>query len=93
MITGNADAEFGNVNGGEVVMVTRGGTNDAPRQLFLLHTGGGLTANSWGNKYSGTPRPGYTQNQFGAAVGGPLSRTSFSSSPTTKGSAITSIWA
>ena len=72
IITGNADAEFGNVNGGEVVMVTRGGSNDLHGNLFLLHTGGGLTANSWGNKYSGTPRLGYTQNQFGAAVGGPI---------------------
>ena len=53
-------------------MVTRGGSNDLHGNLFLLHTGGGLTANSWGNKYSGTPRLGYTQNQFGAAVGGPI---------------------
>src|ERR1035437_1558407 len=32
--TGNADAEFGNVNGGEVVMVTKGGTNNST-EVFL----------------------------------------------------------
>ena len=33
---------------------------------------GGLTANTWGNKNVGEARPEFTQNQFGAAVGGPL---------------------
>lgn len=72
VITGNADAEFGNVNGGEVVMVTKGGTNQYHGSAFVFHQNSGLDANTWSNKYSGTPRAGYNQNQFGAAVGGPI---------------------
>lgn len=72
VITGNADAEYGNVNGGEVVMVTKGGTNQYHGSAFVFHQNSGLDANTWSNKYSGTPRAGYNQNQFGAAVGGPI---------------------
>jgi hypothetical protein len=72
VITGNADAEFGNVNGGEVVMVTKNGTNKLHGSVFEFHEGGGLTANTWANKDVGSPRANYTQNQFGAAVGGPI---------------------
>ena len=72
VITGNADAEFGNVNGGEVVMVTKGGTNQFHGSVFGFHEDGGLTANTWSNKYNNVARSGYAQNQFGAAVGGPI---------------------
>ena len=72
VITGNADAEFGNVNGGEVVMVTKNGTNLFHGSIFEFHQGGGLTANTWANKNTGKSRASYTQNQFGAAVGGPI---------------------
>jgi hypothetical protein len=74
VITGNADAEFGNVNGGEIVMVTKGGTNKFHGSVFEFHEASGLTANTWANKNNVTParRALYTQNQFGAAVGGPI---------------------
>jgi outer membrane receptor protein involved in Fe transport len=74
VITGNADAEFGNVNGGEVVMVTKGGTNKFHGSLFEYHEASGLTANTYANKNNLThvPRQNYTQDQFGGAVGGPI---------------------
>ena len=72
VITGNADAEYGNVNGGEVVMVTKNGTNQFHGSVFEYHEDGGLTANTWANKDVGNARASYTQNQFGAAVGGPI---------------------
>ena len=72
VITGNADAEFGNVNGGEVVMVTKGGTNQFHGSAFAFHQNSGLDANTWSNKYTGLARNGFNQNQFGAAVGGPI---------------------
>jgi hypothetical protein len=72
VITGNADAEFGNVNGGEVVMVTKNGTNQFHGSAFEFHEAGGLTANTWANKNVGNSRANYTQNQFGAAIGGPI---------------------
>ncbi len=74
VITGNADAEFGNVNGGEIVMVTKGGTNKFHGSVFEYHQNSGLTANSWSNKNNATPTPRshYNQNQYGGAVGGPI---------------------
>ena len=74
VITGNADAEFGNVNGGEVVMVTKGGTNEFHGSGFVFHEASGLTANTYSNKDRPiiTPRSNYNQNQFGGAVGGPI---------------------
>jgi hypothetical protein len=73
VITGNADAEFGNVNGGEVVMVTKGGTNQFHGSGFVFHQNSGLDANTWSNKYQGIKQRGsFNQNQFGGAVGGPI---------------------
>ncbi len=72
VITGNADAEYGNVNGGEVVMVTKGGTNQFHGSGFVFHQNSGLDANTWAHKYSGVARSGFNQNQFGGAVGGPI---------------------
>jgi hypothetical protein len=72
VITGNADAEFGNVNGGQVVMVTKGGTNKFHGSIFEFHEGGGFTANTWANNNVGSPKQDFHQNQFGAAVGGPI---------------------
>jgi outer membrane receptor protein involved in Fe transport len=76
VITGNADAEYGNVNGGEVVMVTKGGTNKFRGSVFEYHQASGLQANTYSNKIEGPgffiPRAQFTQNQFGGAVGGPL---------------------
>jgi outer membrane receptor protein involved in Fe transport len=76
VITGNADAEYGNVNGGEVVMVTKGGTNQFHGSLFEYHQASGLQANSYSNKIAGPgnfiQRAHTAQNQFGGAVGGPI---------------------
>jgi hypothetical protein len=76
VITGNADAEYGNVNGGEVVMVTKGGTNKFHGNVFEYHQASGLQANTYANKNEGPgsfiPRTQFTQNQFGGAVGGPI---------------------
>jgi hypothetical protein len=74
VITGNADAEFGNVNGGEIVMVTKGGTNKFHGSVFEFHEASGLQANTWANKNNLNPiaRSTFTQDQFGVAVGGPI---------------------
>ena len=72
VITSNADAEFGNVNGGEVVMVTKSGTSQFHGSGFEVYQSGGLDANTWANKYNGNIKPKYTQNHFGLAVGGPI---------------------
>lgn len=74
VITGNADAEYGNVNGGEVIMVTKGGTNLLHGSLYAFYENQDLTANSWGNNHLVpiVPKLNYHQLQFGATVGGPI---------------------
>jgi hypothetical protein len=74
VITGNADAEFGNVNGGLVMMVTKGGTNQFHGSAFEFHENSGLTANTWANEHHAVPirKTSFNQNQFGGAVGGPI---------------------
>ncbi len=74
IITGNADAEYGNVNGGEVIMVTKGGTNQFHGNVFEYFKNQNLAANSWNNDYNGVAKTKFNQNQFGGAVGGPIFR-------------------
>jgi len=72
VITGNANAEYGNVNGGEVLMVTKGGTNRFHGSLYSYYENQDLTANLWSNNYNHLPKGVFHQNQFGATFGGPV---------------------
>jgi len=72
-ITGNADAEYGDVNGGEFVMVTKGGTNQYHGSTYWYYENQYLTANLWSNKNHPVPiaKGIFHQSQFGATFGGP----------------------
>ena len=72
IITGNADAEYGNVDGAEILMVTKSGTNRFHGNAFEYFENENLGANSWGNNYTNSPKPKFHQNQFGGQVGGPI---------------------
>ncbi len=74
VISSNANAEFGNVNGGDVVMVTKSGTNKFHGSVFGFLENYTLDANSWTNKDSVdiTPRNPFTQSIFGGTLGGPI---------------------
>src|SRR3984957_7467438 len=72
VISSNANAEFGNVNGGEVVMVTKSGTNSFHGSAFGFLSNDNLNANTWVNDQSGTPKAAYTQTIFGGTIGGPI---------------------
>lgn len=74
IITGNASAEYGNVNGGEVIMVTKGGTNQFHGSLYSYYENQALTANLWSNNYNNIPKGFFHQNQFGATLGGPIAK-------------------
>ncbi len=72
VITGNAEAEYGNVNGGEIIMVTKSGTNKFHGSLYSFYENQSLTANTWNNNYNHLPKGVFHQNQFGATFGGPV---------------------
>jgi hypothetical protein len=75
VITSNATAEFGNVNGGQVVAVTKSGTNQLHGSAFVQLENYNMNANTWANKHTaGAPASltPYTQTYFGGSVGGPI---------------------
>jgi hypothetical protein len=75
VITGNASAEYGNVNGGEVLVVTKSGTNHYHGSAYMYYQDNNMNQdNSWINNYEGLPITPFTQEQFGATIGGPILR-------------------
>jgi Carboxypeptidase regulatory-like domain/TonB-dependent Receptor Plug Domain/TonB dependent receptor len=74
VITGNANAEYGNVNGGEILVVTKGGTNNLHGSLYDLFQNNSMAATSWANSFANLPQTPFTQDQFGATIGGPIKR-------------------
>ncbi len=74
VISANAPAEYGNVNGGDLIAVTKGGTNQFHGSAYYFVENYLLDANSWGNKNHAVivPKSHYTRPIFGATVGGPI---------------------
>ena len=75
-ITANADAEYGDVSGGEFVMVTKGGTNQFHGSAYWYYENQDLTANLWSNNDHPLPIPKgiFHQSQFGGTFGGPIKK-------------------
>ncbi|MGO8717883.1 MAG: TonB-dependent receptor domain-containing protein [Acidobacteriaceae bacterium] len=76
VVASNAAAEFGNVNGGTVLLVMKSGTNRFHGSAFAFLQNQTLDANSWGNDDSPVvvPKNPYTQTIFGGTIGGPILR-------------------
>lgn len=74
VITGNANAEYGNVNGGEVLVITKGGSNHYHGSVYDYFQDNYMSANSWANNFSSVKLQPYTQDQYGATIGGPILR-------------------
>jgi Carboxypeptidase regulatory-like domain/TonB-dependent Receptor Plug Domain len=74
VITSNAGAEYGNVNGGDVIAVIKSGTNKFHGSAFGFLENDNLDANTWANNFSGTPKQPFTQSIFGGGIGGPILR-------------------
>ena len=74
VIGSNAAAEFGNVNGGTILLAMKSGTNHLHGSAFAFLKNYNLDANSWGNDNNNpvTPKNPYNQLQFGGTVGGPI---------------------
>lgn len=74
VITANANAEYGNVNGGDILYQTKSGTNQFHGSGFFYLTNQNLNANTWANKHGSTiiPRNPFTRSIFGGTIGGPI---------------------
>lgn len=73
-VTSTPTAEYGRSSGGQLVFVTKSGTNDWHGTLFWTHRNTATTANDFFNNRSGVPVPKLHRHQYGGSVGGPIMR-------------------
>lgn len=70
--TSNPTADYSIASGGEVMMVTKRGTNAWHGSLYDFYQANWLNANDWNDNRLGIHQQKNHQNRFGAALGGPL---------------------
>jgi hypothetical protein len=70
--TNGNNAEYGRAAGGVVNVNLKSGTNQVHGVLFEILQNSALNANRWENNLAGKPTNPVKQNQFGAAIGGPI---------------------
>ena len=66
------DASQGKTSGGNINVLTRGGTNHFHGELYEFLRNDVLNSNLFFFNANGTPRPSLKQNQFGGDFGGPV---------------------
>jgi hypothetical protein len=64
----------GRSSGGQVVLVTKSGTNEIHGSLYEYNRNTATSANTWFNNQSGVPVQQLVRNQFGASIGGPIKK-------------------
>ena len=70
--TANFDATYGRGTGANVDLVSKGGTNNFHGSAWEFVRNNIFNANDFFSKLSGQPRADLKQNEFGAAIGGPI---------------------
>ena len=70
--TSTFSAEFGHAAGAVVNATIKSGTNQLHGTVFEFLRNDKLDANNFFTNAAGQPKPAFRQNQFGAAVGGPI---------------------
>lgn len=76
-ITAIPGASEGRSSGGQVLLVTKSGTNEFHGSLREFNRTAYTAANTFFNNRSGIARPQLTRNQFGGSIGGPIYLPSF----------------
>jgi len=70
VLTSNFDAQYGNYSGGQVLLLTKTGTNQLHGDMFEFLRNTNLDARN----YFSAQRAQFSQNQFGGTLGGPIRR-------------------
>jgi hypothetical protein len=63
---------LGRSSGGQVTLVTKGGTNNLHGSLYEYNRNTATAANTWFNNQAGVPRQPLVRNQFGGSAGGKI---------------------
>lgn len=72
VMTNNLPPEYGRLAGGAVQFQTKSGTNIVHGSAYEYLRNKVLNANTFFGKQANLPNPAFTQNQFGANLGGPV---------------------
>src|SRR5271166_2548736 len=72
VLTNNFSAEYGRASGGVVNVATKSGTNAFHGSAYEYNRLSALSSNTYYNDATDTKKGGFTRNQFGFAVGGPV---------------------
>ena len=72
--TNGVGPEFGRIAGGVINLTSKSGTNQFHGSGYEFLRNKVLNANNFFNNSSGAPRPAFTQNQYGANIGGPVKK-------------------
>jgi len=70
--TNSMGPEYGRFAGGVINLVSKSGSNEFHGSAYEFLRNKVLNANTFFNNSSGKPRPSFTQNQYGANIGGPI---------------------
>jgi hypothetical protein len=70
--TNSATAEYGRYSGGVITLSSKSGSNELHGTVYEFLRNKQLNANTFFSNRSGLARVPFTQNQFGATVGGPI---------------------
>jgi len=71
VMTANFDAQYGKNSGGQIMMITKGGSKDFHGAGFWYYRDRGLNANTWMNNRENVMKPYYHYNYEGYNIGGP----------------------
>jgi len=74
IVSNDVSAEFGRFAGGVVNLLTKSGTNQFHGGLYEYLRNKDTNANYFYNNLAGLPVPEFTQNQYGAYIGGPVKK-------------------
>jgi hypothetical protein len=72
ILTSNYQAEFGKAGGGQIAVVTKGGTNEFHGNVRWFHRNEGLNANNWFANQNNVPIAKFRYNYVGYQIGGPV---------------------
>jgi hypothetical protein len=72
VVTSDYTAEYGRAGGGVINVSTKSGTNQFHGSLYEFNRVSALAANTYQNDANDVAKPGFTRNQFGYSIGGPI---------------------